>query len=376
MENKIYISEILCFLTLSKGNFPEGLYEKFQEVFRSDLKGISDKDENDCRKLLGDDYLDGNFFSHLCRYSFNYIVYNFTLAANEFERILILIDSPIVEKYKYDKILFLKFKTNLLYSSTEVYSSLNAYDKVLDCYKKIHLTNLLLVKDNINIDDVYLYSFRSVSDYSLNDLNTQKITVSSPKVMNDPFDSLYMHWIGKDNLTKFVGNKEKLDAYSKSFNFFRIRSFVSSDSFLEDEFIVTNPAMWSYYADEHKGFVVLYKVNIKEASNWYLSKIVYTDRKVSLCTSESNMEILFSTKSKYWSHEKEVRIISYNPDSKSDFDQISLNEKSKVKSIYFGYRCDEKDIGRIKSILGNDVKYYRMELNFDDVYRLDVKSIN
>lgn len=259
----------------------------------------------------------------------------------------------------------------------EVYAIKENYDKSLEFYQKYHYVQSFL-KSEFEENEIKLFSFRKLNKYSLADLINKTITVCHPSLMNDPFDSLFALWSKPDNLNLSCSEKTHIQPYSKSFDYFRIRSFSSCSP--------KNVLMWSHYGDEHRGFCVQYRLSkhfIKEEENdlnkhMYLKKIEYTKNKISVEVNTLNSTLGFATKYRDWKYEKEVRLISYNPQVEGKFHSISLDSDSGIGAIYFGYRCDENDIKTIMNICSErykGIKFYKMELNPTNIYKLTLKRI-
>lgn len=259
----------------------------------------------------------------------------------------------------------------------EIYSMLGLKQEALESYKAYHY-NKSFLKTEFEKDEVKLYSFRRLSKYSLSDLINKTITVCHPSLMNDPFDSLFTLWSTEKNLDETCSEKTHIQPYSASFDYFRIRSFSLCNP--------NNVLMWSHYGDEHRGFCIKYRLSkhfIKEEENdfnkhMYLKKIEYTNDNVSIGVSSLNSTLGFATKHRNWKYEKEVRLISYNPQVDGKFDSISLDSDSNIQAIYFGYRCSEQDMKTVMNIClerYKGIRFYKMNLNPNNIYRLKPKKI-
>ena len=147
--------------------------------------------------------------------------------------------------------------------------------------------------------------------------------------------------------------------------------------------------MWSHYADEHKGFCIAYIFHSDDFrhddfSNQTASRLfrmTYNDSNSNpidfnkldkpLTTTQA-----FLTKSIDWSYENEVRLLQYCPKNGETRVQYSLSPKTQIPAIYFGYRCPDADIQIIKKLLGNtEVKFYKMDIDFSNVYKLKYREI-
>ena len=145
----------------------------------------------------------------------------------------------------------------------DIYTNVGEYARSLDAYKLYHFwAQQVRSHENLkNISSAIVYSYRSYNEYFLEDLINKTITCSSPSVMNDPFDSIATFWSKKENLDRLSNLRKNSDSYSKSFNYYRIRSFVANQTtYKADDRLLDNVKMWSYYADDHKGLCVRYRL--------------------------------------------------------------------------------------------------------------------
>lgn len=128
---------------------------------------------------------------------------------------------------------------------------------------------------------------------------------------------------------------------------FRIASLTSKDD---------NPLMWGHYADGMRGVCIEY--DIEESD---LDKVVYSScykvdmKKIISGDVVEEVKNTFLRKSKDWSYENEYRIIR----SDDSFYAISPGQ---VKSVRFGYRCDDQKAEFLKEMVlssfGYDVVFY------------------
>ena len=241
-----------------------------------------------------------------------------------------------------------------------------------------------MLKTDIEEEDyVYLYSFRRFNEYSLADLINNEITVSPSKNMNDPFDSIINLWGTKELLKKTCKEHKHIKNLSKSFDYFRIRSFCNGNTTRA----LKNILMWSHYADNHRGYCIKYKLSkhfIKQDENdsfehMFLKPIIYRKDKVDISEMTTiNTDLAFATKHRSWKYENEVRLIVYNPNKEDAFYGIPLDKDSCIEAIYFGCRCEQKTINTIKNLFSKSdtpPKFYQMKLDRTDVYHLKWKEV-
>ena len=269
---------------------------------------------------------------------------------------------------------------NIYSLAGEIYSILELDNVALEYYKKALYYKTLLKTDIEKEDYVYLYSFRRFYDYSKDDLTNNKITVCPSKNMNDPFDSIINLWGSEEQLKETCKEHKHIKNLSKSFDYFRIRSFCNG----ETEEALGNLLMWSHYADEHSGYCVKYKLSkhfIKQDENdsfehMFLKPIIYRKDEEKVDISELttiNTDLAFATKHESWKYEKEVRLIVYNPNKEESFYGIPLDKDSCIEAIYFGCKCKPGTINTIKNLFSKaDIppKFFQVYSESKDVYQL------
>lgn len=214
-----------------------------------------------------------------------------------------------------------------------------------------------LVMYNFDGDKIngHLFSFRNFSEYSLYDLSKNAVSISRPRVMNDPFDTPLLEW-GKYKLSQ--NKKPHTEHFVKSFNGYRIRSFsVPKD----DNLPISNLLMWAHYANGHKGFCVEYDFSSDFRKPLRSFNHINYDR-VDLSKDKLSITEAFATKSKDWEYENEVRLISYDCDSNDDHRTIFLDGKSSIVAVYLGLKCSKERASIIQTMLeGRSTKLYKME---------------
>jgi hypothetical protein len=189
---------------------------------------------------------------------------------------------------------------------------------------------------------VLLYKYLPFNDGSLQVIESNTIKFTDPTAFNDPFDCMpvldsekFLAWLlnnseKRNELIKKFGSSAKL-LQKKSV--LKKEIIDSSDSFVADLqkkvgvlCLSEDPLsilMWSHYADNHKGFVVEFKIPVYEydtPSNKmidYLLKLI--PQKVLYSTKRPKLNILSDrikmiddallTKHIDWSYEKEQRVI-------------------------------------------------------------------
>ena len=270
--------------------------------------------------------------------------------------------------------------SNIYTLAGEIYSILELDNEALEYYKRALYYKTFVKTDMEKKDYVHLYSFRRFNEYSLSDLINNEISVSPSKNMNDPFDSIINLWGSEEQLKETCKEHKHIKNLSRSFDYFRIRSFCNGDT----EDALNSLLMWSHYADEHRGYCIKYKLSkhfIKQDENdsfehMFLKPIIYRkdEEKVDISGMTSiNTDLAFATKHESWKYEKEVRLIVYNPNKEEDFYGIPLDKESCIEAIYFGCKCEPKTINTIKNLFSKaniPPKFFKVYSESKDVYKL------
>lgn len=288
--------------------------------------------------------------------------------------------SPFVEGLLYQSFALKDF----YFLAGDIYTNVGDDQKSLSAYKRYHYWVQQIAPHNsmANKNSVIVYSYRSYGEYFLEDLINKTITCSSPSVMNDPFDSILTFWSKQDNLDNLTKTRKNSVAYSESFNYYRIRSFVANrETYDTDDTLLNNIRMWSFYADDHKGLCVKYRLskrfispqkpwdNLEDDNFCYnilrLYPVTYTDyySLKDLKTVDSTNMVCMKHSS--WIDEKEVRLISYNTNSEEKWYAEPLSD-SQIEEIIFGYRCTNEHkntIYKLANTLYGNIQFYEMYIN-------------
>ena len=287
-----------------------------------------------------------------------------------------------IESANQDVHTFLFFNSSLvkdIYGNAgEIYANTDQAAKALHYYQDYEIT-LSQIKSCDFAEG--LLSFRPFTEYSLSDLVNNEITVCSPRVMNDPYDTLLIKWGENIRLTK--NGKKHVDALCKSFESYRIRSFCRLKD-KDGNQTVSNVLMWAHYAKNHTGFCVEYnfsdKFLITESRRVSRFKeIIYHKREepFNMNSPSINTDQALCTKLSDWAYENEVRLIIYVPDKDGDYLTIPLDEGSSIKAVYFGYRCPDETIKTVRNALVNyvGIQFYKMTSDYNDIFRLKATPI-
>lgn len=347
--------------------------ETFNDMQRAFIKVLdSDGKIKDLKEALAE-YSELPIFSEYFYAKFHYRKGDYQIAARLIDKVLSKFDQGC---HDTDLGLFLFPEAFLeIYGvAGEIYANNDEWSKALHSFQDYQLC-VSRIK-SVYSDDSFL-SFRNYNEYTLSDLVHNEITVCSPSVMNDPYDTLLLKWGEYIRLHKT--DKKHIKPFCDSFSSYRIRSFSKLKDTTGKE-MISNTLMWSHYAGQHQGFCVKYKFSpefistTEERRTVRFKNIIYQphDRPTCIASGGMNTDICLCTKQENWSYENEVRMIAYEPDIEGDYHSIPLDQNSHIESIYFGYKCSQKKMDTIRKILSYDpdIKFFVMKSNFNDIYNL------
>lgn len=256
----------------------------------------------------------------------------------------------------------------------EIYANCGQKEKALHAYQDYQLV-ICQLSPSKSYEG--LLSFRNYNVHTLEDLLNRTLTVCSPTVMNDPYDTLLLKWGEAVRLNK--ASKPHVPLLCESFNSYRIRSFCK----LKDEegrSTIKSVLMWSHYADGHKGFCIEYNFSkdflvTEERRVIRFKDIMYWDKDNTLDLNINSIttDTALCLKLYDWKYENEIRLITYMPDEEGNFVSLPLATSARIKSIFFGYKCPDEHIKTITKALSSfpDIKYYRMVSRSESIFHLD-----
>lgn len=282
-----------------------------------------------------------------------------------------------------DEIRICKSKFYLLKGSIYTFFK-DCVDSAKHFFQMYHIWQVSIDKERISENgNKHFYSFRKANKYAFSDLENNTITVSSPRKMNDPQDTLIYKWAETQACDMSGGKPVKSSLYIESLKYYRIRSFV----FFEKKRNAKNPliqtVMWAHYANCHKGFCVVYSLSPEfrahqdDSGYRVIEKSLYKRKKVNLHSKEIDGRLALLMKSWDWEYENEYRLLTYLPNNEEDFVQIKLDDHSYISSIIFGLKCSKRSENKVRKILEGQaqIKYYRMIENKEDYYNLTWERI-
>lgn len=262
-------------------------------------------------------------------------------------------------------------------------------NEAMDCYTKVHLYQMVL-DEKSPTTNVVLYSFRSITDYTLSDLINNTLTVVSPLRMNDPFDTLLYSYTNASSLrcerrlsmikenNKLFGESlyQSQQLFCESLKYYRIRCF---SRVYNDKIPYENTLMWSHYASAHTGICIAYNMDSRFLFKRYTNalhasrSITYTEEPINMMDAEEfdGQKSLFC-KSKDWEYEHEFRLVTYIPEKEGEYLPLPLDDSCNIQAIYFGVNCSEQNKLTIKNIFkaNKEIRFYDMTKDYTDLYRL------
>lgn len=262
-------------------------------------------------------------------------------------------------------------------------------DKALENYKE----SLFWATTRNAEGDHPLYSYREVNKYLLQDIINKEITVVSPKLFNDPLDCPIFSILKRYQVDEAQNTRE---IWEKAYSYFKIRSFVSNERVKDKSRPFSKEIdntelekenckflMWSHYAKDHTGICIKYRIDArfleKDEENNIASIIYDVDYEKSLEPSKEPTQTFrqaFATKNICWKYENEVRLIHYDPSCSADFKSLPLGEYTTIEVVYFGLKCSPKDKKTIRGILKEDVAYFQMKEDEEDIFKLVEEPLN
>lgn len=219
--------------------------------------------------------------------------------------------------------------------------------------------------------------------FAFNDIKEKALTLSAPKLFNDPMDPLIKAWVewrkvhydDKDNKILYRLIEETLDKIRICCFADPLRSIGRTKTpRIED----CSPLMWAHYANSHKGICIQYKINpalISESDQWII-RLLDVDYKKAF-PLDGNIPLVDSLcmKSGSWQYENETRLILYTRDKVNDNGHRRI-KKNSVEAVYMGYRIEHEKRNYLKNMLRDTgIKLYQMDFNEENIAKLEAHQI-
>ena len=233
-----------------------------------------------------------------------------------------------------------------------------------------------------NMNEVTVYSFRPFTEYALSDLANNTITVCHPSKMNDPFDSVANLWKKTEHLKSITQSKGHEELLGEAMDYFRIRSFVLPNEDGGELSVLRNIKMWSSYACNHTGFCIKYRlksgfikrIDEENILSRRLAPVKYVkDYEMPKSMIAVDSYEAYNIKHECWAYENEIRLLSYNTTTDSDFYSEPMGDDAEIDEIIFGILCPEENRKTIYNLLkSKNVKFSQMTtIPENTIYRLE-----
>lgn len=233
-------------------------------------------------------------------------------------------------------------------------------DKALNAFKQ-SIFSCLQHGLNRSLSPDVAYKFTKCSDYLLEDLKKQKLTLSPPQSFNDPFDCPIIELLNHNEKASQVIK----EAYHKclTVSCFSCNTGREEGEKCDEREAHLNNLMWAHYADSHKGICIKYNFSMLslrdfiklEDCHFCFQPIKYSDDNLADYSSDKRESIplydSFFLKGESWKYEKEVRLIMYDLNGQGE--HVSIPIPGLIEAIYFGLNCSSEDMKAIKDALTN-----------------------
>jgi hypothetical protein len=141
----------------------------------------------------------------------------------------------------------------------------------------------------------------------------------------------------------------------------------------------TDELMWAHYAESHAGFCIEYdleRLMLEARTQWTRLDVVYSEEPPTLAIEDliraPNPEVatakLVGCKSKRWSYEDEVRLITASAG-------VNHYARPAVTGIFFGCRCSDETIERVRIALAGRAHTYARVVYPERSYRLRIDDL-
>lgn len=275
-----------------------------------------------------------------------------------------------LEQHKEELLLLCAVQSDILNSYAKELlneNTTNDTKKLLQAYEaiKTHL-RLFLRNQNCSSKETKVFSFRSCTQYAIDDIKDRTCSLVHPSLFNDPIDPLIQNWLQAKVAQRNVSYAQQTyySLYLRAISHLRMRCFVTAQN---DDIKNVNPLMWAHYAKSHTGFCVKYRLNssvLKEDNNDNCSidyrPILYRMPK-DLNRIGLN-EALFAKKA-IWRYEKEIRFVAYDTNL-PDINTVKLINNMVAEELYIGCRCLEEDVNKlVEATRGTTIPIFKMTVN-------------
>lgn len=228
-----------------------------------------------------------------------------------------------------------------------------------------------------NTPKMNYYSFRGISDYAINEITNDKISLAHPRMFNDPLDTILVWWL-ENEIKQGEKSEQEMNfrlLMKKASEHIKLRCLVGS-KYLEDGKWQTRKVedlsvlMWAHYANSHTGMCIEYNFDRKffktstldnEEELIMIIPIEYVS-KIDINTDVLSFKKALFTKSDFWKYENEMRLCAYNVRESNEFPEIDC--KGAIKAVYLGAKCSDVNRRKVEKAIGDkDIPLFKMELD-------------
>lgn len=203
---------------------------------------------------------------------------------------------------------------------------------------------------------VYKYRGISTLDRDLKTLVLNQFFAPTAEQLNDPVETVL-----NSQLVSTLTEAMSEDVHDLFIETIEMRRAVGIYSLSRTPF---DEIMWSHYGESHQGFCIEYdleRLKLEARSSWDIVNVVYSETPPVLDFSEilgesrqkALIQKLVGYKSKRWEYEDELRIVTARS-GKNNYAEVS------VTGVYFGCRCTEETIDKIRHSLRGRLHQYFM----------------
>ncbi|WP_300700972.1 DUF2971 domain-containing protein [Bacteroides sp.] len=233
----------------------------------------------------------------------------------------------------------------------------------------------------------YVYKYVDIQS-AIKIIQTNSIKFNSTSNFNDPYDgkAFIQYNFSYEDISSFFGfsnlpvQEQNIEVSKKAMDISEMQKMAHSlYANFDKKTAITcfseigdNIKMWSHYANSHKGICLKFDL-IKDLNFFSIPvKVEYNDKITSYKFSEAENFIYkqYSTKSKEWEYEKEIRIIKSNTSP-----SLIEFKKEALIDMVFGCSCTEEDICKLRKMLKQhnfNVVNFKRAILANLNYKLDI----
>lgn len=164
-------------------------------------------------------------------------------------------------------------------------------------------------------DNALVYRYFRGNNRDFHSVKTNNLWMSNAAYFNDPYDCAFLIKVYEGTYDSSESEKALSDWILQREADERAARRQSSTFVLSFSQLHNSLPMWGYYASDHRGFCVGYKLKtLIEQFNCF--PVIYSDDLPSTNVDEDYYMEIALTKNTQWSHEKEWRIVRYDSKQK------------------------------------------------------------